>query len=289
MSKKKILLFGATGMAGHIAYLFLENTGNYDITSVVYRNKLTDNCIVLDVTDKEKVSEVVRAQKPDYIVNCIGVLIKGSGSHPDNAILLNAYFPHLLARLADEVGAKLIHISTDCVFSGQKGAYAEDDLRDADDVYGKSKGLGEVISDNHLTIRTSIIGPEIKKEGEGLFHWFMSQQGDIKGFTEAFWGGVTTFQLAKAIKMALENNLTGLMHLTNGDKISKYDLVNLFKEIWSRDHVNIESYPGKSVDKSLQKSTKFDFQVPGYKQMLLDQKDWMDGHKSLYENIYQDI
>lgn len=273
-------------MAGHIAFLSLKKTGKYDLTSVVYRNKLTADCIVADVTDKSTVEKLIRTIQPDYIVNCIGILIKGSVEYPDNAIFLNAYFPHLLARLADENGASLIHISTDCVFSGKKGDYSETDTRDADDTYGKSKGLGEVISDRHLTIRTSIIGPEIKKEGEGLFHWFMSQYGEIKGFTEAFWGGVTTVQLAIAIEAAIENNLKGLVHLTNGQKIAKYDLVNLFKEIWKKEEVTIEAAPGKAVDKSLLKSSKFDFEVPGYREMLQEQKAWMDDHSELYEKIY---
>ena len=144
MVKKKILLFGATGMAGHMAYYYLQCTGKYDLVNVVYRTQLTDDSIVVDVTDGDAVSRLVREVRPDFILNCIGVLIRGSREHPDNAILINAWFPHLLKKLSDEVGAKLIHISTDCVFSGKKGNYSETDFRDADDVYGRSKALGEI-------------------------------------------------------------------------------------------------------------------------------------------------
>src|ERR1700744_1569890 len=199
MGKKKILLFGATGMAGHLIYFFLKDTGYYEIIPVVYRNKLTSDCIVLDVSNKKAVSELIRYQKPDFIINCIGVLIKGANTYPDNAILLNSYLPHLLVKIADEVGAKLIHLSTDCVFSGSRGSYSETDFRDADDIYGRSKSLGEILLNNHLTLRTSIIGPEIKKDGEGLFHWFMTQRGTINGFTKAYWSGITTLELAKAV------------------------------------------------------------------------------------------
>lgn len=289
MSKKKILLFGATGMAGHIIYTYLKNTDNYVIVPIAYRNKLTDDCILLNVTNIDDVSELIRIQKPHYIINCIGVLIKGSTNYPDNAIFLNAYFPHLLGKLGNEVGAKLIHISTDCVFSGIKGSYNEEDFKDAEDIYGKSKGLGEVISSNHLTLRTSIIGPELKQQGEGLFDWFMRQRGEIKGFTMSLWGGITTLQLAKGIHSALENDLKGLAHVTNGEKISKFDLVILFKEIWDRSQVTIKSIPGKVVDKSLQKSQKFNFNVPSYEVMLLDQKEWMDNHKSLYNKVYSNL
>ncbi|HTM66065.1 MAG TPA: SDR family oxidoreductase [Flavipsychrobacter sp.] len=286
MKKKKILLFGASGMAGHVVYSFLNELKLYEITPIVYRKKVSESAIIIDVSNTEAVINLVRTQKPDFIVNCIGVLVKGSQKYPDNAILLNAYFPHLLKRLADEVHARLIHISTDCVFSGKKGNYCEDDPQDAEDLYGKSKGLGEIVSESHLTLRTSIIGPEIKSEGEGLFHWFMLKEGKVQGFTEAFWSGITTLQLASAIQSAIENDLTGLLHVTNGEKICKYDLITQFKKVWERNLVIVESVPGKAVDKSLLKSTKFDFNVPSYSVMLNDLKEWMTSHAFLYDQLY---
>jgi dTDP-4-dehydrorhamnose reductase len=287
MGKKKLLLFGATGMAGHMAYYYLQETNKYEIVNVVFRNKLTDDSIVLDITDKSATEKLIRELKPDIILNCIGILIKGSLLHTDNAIYINAYFPHLLERLAAEINAKLIHISTDCVFSGKKGNYSESDVRDADDVYGKSKGLGEIINCKDLTIRTSIIGPELKESGEGLFHWYMYQKGEIKGYTGAFWGGVTTLELAKAIDIAIDQNFSGLVHLTNGEKINKYNLLVRFKEIWRKIDVIIIPFDGKSVDKSLQKSNTFVYPVPSYNDMLIELKSWMSNHKNLYEEIYK--
>lgn len=281
MKKKKILLFGATGMAGHVAYCFLKSTGKYVVANVVYRTKLTDDSIVVDVTDKESVSRIVRDIRPDFIVNCIGVLIKGSKEHPDNAVLINAYFPHLLKKLSDEVGARLIHISTDCVFSGKKGNYTETDFRDADDIYGRSKALGEVINNKDLTIRTSIIGPELKENGEGLFHWFMNQTGEVNGFKTAIWGGVTTLELAKAIDYALDKGTTGLVQLSNGIGVNKYDLLNIFQEIWHKDIV-VNPYDGNGIDKSIAKSEVFDYCVPSYYDMLLEQKIWMQNHFDIY-------
>lgn len=279
---KKVLLFGATGMAGHIAYYYLLNTGKYEITNVVFRTPLTEDSIIVDVTNRDAVAEVVRRVQPEIILNCVGVLIKGSKEHPDNAILINAYFPHLLKKMADEVGARLIHISTDCVFSGKRGNYTEDDFRDADDVYGRSKALGEVINDKDLTIRTSIIGPELKKNGEGLFHWFMNQHGEINGFKTAIWGGVTTLELAKAIDSAIVQNKSGLVQLSNGVGIAKYDLLQLFKKIWHKQDVEILPFDGNGVNKSIAKSMRFDYEVPTYEQMLMDQHDWMNAHKDLY-------
>ena len=281
MNKKKILIFGATGMAGHIAYHYLAGTEKYDITNVVYRTKLNDDSIVVDVTNKDAVADIIRSIQPEIIINCIGVLIKGSKEHPDNAIYINAYYPHLLKKISDEVDAKLIHISTDCVFSGKKGNYTESDFCDANDVYGRSKALGEVINDKDLTIRTSIIGPEIKKNGEGLFHWFMNQEGEINGFNKAIWGGVTTLELAKAIDYAIEQKTTGLVHLSNGAGVNKYDLLNLFKQIWKR-NIIINSYDGGQVDKSIAKSECFDYCVSSYEKMLQEQYEWMDSNQTLY-------
>lgn len=283
---KKVLLFGATGMAGHIAYYFLRDTGKYDITNVVYRMPLTEDSIVVDVTDSKAVAEVVRMVRPEIILNCIGVLIRGSKEHPDNAILINAHFPHLLKKLSDEVGAKLVHISTDCVFSGKKGNYTEEDFRDADDVYGRSKALGEVVNDKDLTIRTSIIGPELKKNGEGLFHWFMNQHGQVNGFKTAIWGGVTTLELAKAIDKAIEQGISGLIQLSNGVGISKYDLLVLFKEIWQKQDVEILPYDANGVNKSIAKSVKFAYEVPDYRWMLQEQAAWMNVHKELYTQYF---
>lgn len=283
---KKILLFGSTGMAGHIMYYYLKNTQKYNITNVVFRTKLTEDSIVVNVANTEAVIEVVNTVHPDLIINCIGVLVKDSKEHPDNAILINAYFPNLLKKLADEIGAKLIHISTDCVFSGKKGCYTEEDFRDADDTYGRSKALGEIVNEKDLTIRTSIIGPELKKDGEGLFHWFMQQSGEINGYTKAIWGGVTTLQLAKAIDFAIEKNTCGLVQLSNGVGISKYDLLCLFKEIWRKEDVNILSCDLYSVDKSIARSKRFNYIVPAYKEMLIEQYNWMNQHKDLYSPLY---
>ena len=288
MLKKKVLLFGATGMAGHIVYYYLQDTGRYELVNVVYRTKLTEDSMIVDVTDKNAVAEVVRKVRPELIINCIGVLIKGSKEHPDNAVFINAFFPHLLKKLSDEVGAKLVHISTDCVFSGKKGNYTEGDFRDADDVYGRSKTLGEVINDKDLTIRTSIIGPELKANGEGLFHWFMHQNGKINGFKTAIWGGVTTLELAKAIDIAIIQEKTGLIQLSNGIGISKYDLLNLFKRIWHRDDIEILPFDGNGVNKSIAKSDRFDYEVSSYEDMLLELYEWMKKNKDLYSQYLAD-
>lgn len=284
MNKQRILVLGATGMAGHIVYYHLIKEQGYDVIPVSYRTKLTDDTLIVDVTDKKALKDLIDDVKPNYVVNCVGVLIKGSADNPANAIYINAFMPHYLKQLCEDVEATLIHISTDCVFSGKKGNYGESEFKDADDTYGRSKALGEIEDARHLTLRTSIIGPELKDKGEGLFDWFMHQKGEINGFTAAIWGGITTLQLAKAIKQAIEHKLTGLLHVTNGAKINKYDLLALFQKIWNLPHLKVNKVDGKKVDKSLQVSSAFDFEVPCYEDMLLEQKQWIDSKSSLYPN-----
>lgn len=278
----RILVLGAAGMAGHVVHLYLSQTNKYDLVNVVHNTKLTDDSIPIDVANKSAVIDVIRAVKPNIIINCIGVLINGSKEHPDNAIYINAYFPHFLKKIADEINARLIHISTDCVFSGKKGLYADNDFRDADDIYGRSKALGEIINEKDLTIRTSIIGPELKEKGEGLFHWFMTQKQSLNGYSKAFWGGVTTLELAKAIEYCIDNNVTGLFQLSNGERISKYDLLVLFNEAFKKGLV-IDSVDTIQIDKSIKPSLNIAYSVPSYSTMIVDMQHWMECHKAIYK------
>jgi len=279
---KKIIVFGATGMAGHVVYHYLNELGIYTMYNTSFRNKLTAESIICNVQKTEEVAQMLKMISPDYIINCIGALINESKTTPDNAIYLNSFFPNYLVRVANEIGSKLIHISTDCVFDGKKGAYDEDSFRDADDVYGRSKALGEIIDKRHLTIRTSIIGPELKSRGEGLFDWFMHQSSEINGYTDAFWSGITTLELAKSIEKALNNNLSGLLHVTNGNKISKYELLQLLNQNFKNGKVTITPMDKYRINKSLIKSNAFEFDVPGYDCMLEDLKEWIYQH-----NLYK--
>lgn len=277
-------------MAGHLVYYYLKEQGLYELYNVTYRTKLTEDSIVLDVCNKDKVHGVIQKISPDVIVNCIGILIRGAISNPSNAIYVNSYFPHFLAQEADSVNSKLIHISTDCVFSGKKGSYVDSDFRDADDIYGRSKALGEIRNDKDLTIRTSIIGPELKRNGEGLFHWFMTQKGLVSGYKTAFWSGVTTLELAKMINWVIQKdfNLSGLIQLSNNKCISKNDLLLLINRIWRRKNLEVQPVMKNGIDKSFLKSESLSYVVPTYETMLLDQHVWMTKHSYLYSKIYNE-
>ncbi len=280
---KKVLVLGSTGMLGHQVVNYLSQFDEYEVVDISYRNKLRDSTIILDVTNKDLLEKTIVDIKPNFIVNCIGVLINGANSDIANAIYINAYLPHQLKNIAKDIDAKLIHISTDCVFSGKRGKYIESDERDGNDTYAKTKALGEVIDDTNVTLRTSIIGLELKRNGEGLFHWFMNQSGSINGFTKAIWSGVTTIELAKTVKWAIENEITGLYHVTNNKDINKYELLNLFKKYTKKD-IEIIAVDGKEINKSfIDTREEINYIIPSYDEMIKDMVDLISSNRDLYK------
>lgn len=282
MVKKKVLVIGATGMLGHMVYRYLYETASYDLFNSVYRTKLTEDSIICDVTNEGALVGLFNKTNPNVVVNCVGALISQSNENPEAAIYLNALLPHKLKRLCDRQNAKLIHVSTDCVFSGNKGNYAEDDYRDADDVYGRSKALGEIDEAPHCTLRTSIIGPELKKNGTGLFHWFMNQTGHIPGFSKAIWGGVTTLELAKVIEKAIKEDFSGIIQVTNGMSISKFDLLNLFAETFLKQNTKVVQDDSYIVNKSLLPSAKVNLDIVDYPDMIKVLLQYMQENREIY-------
>lgn len=278
----RILILGANGMAGHMARVYLSENG-HEIFSVA-RSSSTD-WDSLDAENEKVLFNYIAVRKPEVVLNCVGVLIKESEEDPERAIRLNALLPHVLSRRGNEFGYRLIHISTDCVFSGLSGSYREGDKCDSDEVYGRTKALGEIVNAHDLTIRTSIIGPELKINGTGLFNWFMRQKYILNGFTNVYWGGVTTLEMAKFINYAVKHNTNGLLHLTNGFPISKYDLLHLLKDIWCRDSITIQKDETRISNKSLQSSRNdLSYKVPSYAEMLKELFMFMKSHTSLYNN-----
>ena len=285
--KQTVLILGSAGLTGHQVYNYLKKNCDFNLLNISCNKKLNDQTILLDAREEVKFLDCIKKAKPQFIVNFIGVLISRSSNDPESAIFLNAYFPHRLAIISDEIGAKLIHISTDCVFSGKKTTpYIETDLKDGNDVYAKTKSLGEVMGSRHLTIRTSVVGPEIYHSGEGLFDWFMHQSGVIDGWTKTIWSGVSTIELAKSVKWFIENNTTGLYHLTNGDSISKYKLVELFMKYTKKD-IKIKKVDGIISDKSFIDTRKeIDYKLPGYDQMIGEMVESATLNKILYKNYH---
>lgn len=281
---QKILVLGRAGMLGHVVYEKLSKEVDFSVVGCA-RQATDEHTEVVDVSDMQAVAEMVSRVKPDVVVNCVGVLVKGSSDSVSNAILLNSYLPHHLAALGEKHGFKLVHVSTDCVFSGDRGGYHDSDVCDGDTPYARTKTLGEVNDEKHLTIRTSIIGPELKPNGTGLLDWFLKQTGEIGGYSEAYWSGVTTIELAKAIVEFIRQDICGLYQFTVEPKISKYDLLILFKESWGVEDVTVKANPNYRCDKSMiSDRSDFKWVMPTHAEMVTEMKQWSDDHADLYSH-----
>jgi len=285
--KKKILIIGTKGMAGHLLFNYYKELPSFEVFGLARNIQPDDDIFDVDVSDVGKVEDILTKNQFDCVINCIGILNKDAEDNPEKAIWFNSYFPHLLEKILKHSNTRLIHISTDCVFSGKRGGYTEDDLKDGIGYYAQSKALGEIDNSKDLTIRTSIIGPEINTQGIGLFHWFMTRLSNenLKGYTQAFWSGITTLELAKVVERAIEEKLTGLIQVASDSKIDKFHLLQLFNTIYRNNEMEISAYDNYKVDKSLISiRSDFNYTVPAYQKMLEEQLSWIVAHPNLYHH-----
>jgi len=286
MKNNRILVLGASGMAGHTITLYFQEKG-YDVSTLTQNHfsVFANKNIVLDVFEREKLENIINEGDFDAIINCVGILNEFANNNPDKAIYLNSYLPHYLSNLTKNTKTKIIQMSTDCVFSGKKGQYAEYDFKDGETFYDRSKALGEIDNNKDLTFRNSIIGPDINENGIGLFNWFMKQDKPIKGYSRAMWTGVTTVTLARAMEQAIVQNLTGIYNLVNNQSISKYELLQLFNMYFRKSSVKIEKNDEVKIDKSLLRTrSDFKFEVPSYEEMVKEMSEWVLTHKEYYKS-----
>lgn len=278
----RYLIFGVNGMAGHVIAQYLKEKG-HEITGFARQQSPICKTVSGDARNRADLENALEAGDYDVVVNCIGVLNKRVDSSLADGIYLNSAWPHLLAEKLAGRKTKLIHISSDCVFEGTKGQYTEIDRPDAVSYYGRSKALGEVVDCDNLTLRTSIVGPELKTDGTGLFHWFMKQTGSVSGYRRVIWTGVTTLQLAKSIEEDISKQKTGLYHLVNNESICKYNLLQMFNAAFRRNPIEITENDAVISDRSLVCTSEGQrFSVPGYRQMIEEMAEWMEIHKDLY-------
>ena len=288
---KKILIIGIKGMAGHVIHKYFSNLDGFDVYGIARNIESSNKNFNLDVSDINELREIIQNSNFDYIINCIGILNKDAEDNPSKSIWFNSYFPHFLEEITANSSTKIIHISTDCVFNGKKGGYTENDVKDGIGFYAQTKSLGEINNEKDLTIRTSIIGPELTEHGIGLFHWFMmtSKNSILKGYSQAYWSGITTLELAEVIENALLENITGLIQVAPASKIDKYNLLLLFNTLYRENKMVINIDDSYKVDKSLVSIREdFSYKVRDYHEMLLRQKEWIRKDKQLYSH-YTDI
>lgn len=276
------MILGASGMSGHVISYYLRESG-FTVDTIAGKNTLDKDTILVDVLDLNKLKDILRAEQYDVVINCIALLVKDSEEKSDEAIYINSFLPHFLERYYKKSKTKIIHISTDDVFSFISPPYQEESAYDGKSFYGRTKALGELINNKDLTLRTSIVGPALKANGSGLFNWFYIQKGEVPGYTTAIWNGVTTIELAKGIKAAIDQNLTGLYHFVPKNNISKFDLLKLFEEIFNKKDVNIKPIEGLNINKTLINTRKdFDYQISNYKTMVNEMSGWIKNHPKLY-------
>lgn len=272
---KKILVIGIKGMAGHVIFNSLPKLGNYEVYGMARNVSSTNRIFNLDVSNTVELKKIIDLDF-DVVINCIGILNKDAEDNPHKAIWFNSYFPHLLESYTKNTRTKVISISTDCVFSGKRGSYTETDFKDGEGFYATSKSIGELTNDKDLTIRTSIIGPELNKEGIGLFHWFMQQHNEISGYSNAFWSGITTIELAKVIHQAILQDINGLLIVAGYTKIDKFSLLKLFNKFFKKNSLKIIENSEYKVDKSMYSSRNdFKYNVPSYEEMIQEMKNWI--------------
>lgn len=282
----KVVVLGSTGMAGNVISQYLSERG-YEVYRSSRSEKSGKYSKTLDVTNFGALEAWLDELNPDIVVNCVGLLEKACADRPDLGVLMNAYLPRRLEVKYKNSGTRIVQLSTDCVFSGARGAYREDDVTDGTSVYDRSKALGELKNDKDLTFRMSIIGPDIDPNGIGLFNWFMSQKGTLQGWSKAIWNGISTVELARGIDEAIRQNLSGLCQLVPNETISKFELLKLFRKIFKRDDIVIEKVDGLYVNKTLLCTrTDFDFKVKSYTEQIEDMKDWVYSHPSMYPHYF---
>lgn len=279
----KILVVGITGMLGSTVYRYFSGIAQYQTYGTLRNDrdkryfKDQDNIISgVDVLNVKALKDVISDVNPNFVINCVGAIKQlAQGNDPLQAIPLNSLHPHILAKECQNIGARLIHISTDCVFSGNRGHYTETDTPDAIDIYGRSKMLGEVDYDPCLTLRTSIIGHELNSN-RSLICWFLSQQGQVHGYTKTIYTGLPTIELTEVIeKIILEHpDLSGLFHVAS-DPISKYELLTIVRDVYQRD-IDILESSECAHDKSLDAS-RFN------KLMVYTPPDWNTLIKKMYD------
>lgn len=293
----RILIVGGDGMLGHQLFLTLKNKHEVKVTlrqnlANYHQYQLFDNqnsYAGIDVRVIEDLLQVINDFKPQAVINCVGIIKqRKSAKEAIPSLEINSLFPHRLALICKAINARMIHMSTDCIFSGKKGGYTEDDVSDAEDLYGKSKYLGEVHDPHCLTIRSSIIGLELSRNA-ALIEWFLAQNGAIKGFKRAIYSGLTTQEMSRLINRLLEQHpdLSGVWHVSS-DPINKYDLLCMFSQMLGRTDVQIEPEEQFVCDRSLRSEyfkQKTNYQAPAWRQMLEELAEQVKMRKNIRKNF----
>lgn len=260
-------------MLGHLLLEYYSSR-NYDISGIT-----EEDC---DITQADLWLQI-DSEQPDVIINCMRLVIEPCEVNPNRAIYINSFIPKYLSWKYKDAPVKIIQLSTDCVFSGERGNYSEHDIPDGKSIYSLTKYSGELHNSKDLTIRTSYLGPNLKGKNEELFDWLFAQSGDVYGYTNAFWNGVTTLELAKIIEHAIEKNVVGLYHLGSQTKLSKYELLLIIQRTYSLNYITINAVESNQVDRFLIDSRN-ELEVSDYNTMFDELYNFMLANNNLYKH-----
>jgi dTDP-4-dehydrorhamnose reductase len=276
---KEVVVYGGESMAGHVINEYLS-CNDYKVIALDTSEIINYNGTSFNINEDKILNNV------EIAINCIRCLVEDSEKNIDKANLYNSYFPKLLEKNYQKTNTRVIHLSTDCVFSGAKGNYFESDTPDGNSVYSKTKALGEINNEKDITIRTSYIGPNIDHYDEELFHWFLTQKNcTIKGFTKAFWNGVTTLELAKSIEKIININFSGIYHIAPKNYLSKYELLFMVKKLWNKEDLSLIKDETVSYNRTLIDSNKM-IKISNYDVMLEELFDYMLERKKIYNQYF---
>lgn len=287
----RVLVLGASGMLGSAVFRVFDESPGWDVYGTLrsggarqfFPATAHERLLLgVDVDSSDALMRAFATVRPQLVINCVGVIKQLKGAKdPLTTIPINSLLPHRVALLCRAVGARMIHVSTDCVFTGLKGDYLETDAPDANDLYGRSKLLGEVDYTHAVTLRTSIIGEELGGGANGLVGWFLAQSGQVKGFRKAVFSGFPTVVLARIMRdvVAPRDNLRGVYHVS-ADAIDKFSLLQLVKQVYGK---SIEITPDDAlvIDRSLN-SDRFrketDYTPPSWPTLIEEMHAFTAGH-----------
>ena len=280
LPKPKVLILGGSGMLGHVLFRWLTRHSAYEVYATARSREglaflppqmMERVRVGVDADNFDTIIRALASIQPDIVINCIGLIKQlPLASDPLSGITVNAQLPHRISLVCRTANARMIHISTDCVFDGKKGNYQEADVPNPQDLYGQTKFLGEVTYPHCITLRTSIIGHELKGRF-GLVEWFLRQKKKTKGFTKAVFSGVPTIELARVISdfVLPHKQLSGLYQVSS-QPISKYDLVRMIAEKYGK-KIEIEPSDDVVIDRSLDSSLfqrKIGYRPPPWPELI---------------------
>ena len=262
-------------MVGHAVALYFKEAGHevfdrYDVT----------------IYDKDQLNKAINGVKPDAIINCTAIVNQAAEEDKAGAAYLNGYLPHLLETLTAGTKTVVVHRSTDCIFSGAKGKYVLEDWPDAKSFYARTKAVGELDNDKDITIRVSLIGPAQDENDGSLLNWFLNQKGEVKGYANAIWTGLTTLEYAKTIERLLNQKAHGVFQAAPKSSISKYELIRIFEKYFPGGRTIVKVCNNR-VDKSLVPFWGcYNIQIEGYEEQVAEMRTWINQHPGLYPAYY---